>query len=139
MKFSKLLNVIALAGANNFNRASPSHNDGILSGLEAANLNLQGIKLVVLSACETDVGEIVIGQGALSLRRAFGIAGAQTVAPSQWRVSDKATTELMTSFIKGWRSGKSKSVAWRDAQLRLLKSDNYKNPYFWASFSLMGD
>jgi CHAT domain-containing protein len=75
----------------------------------------------------------------MSLRRSFRIAGANSVLASQWRVSDKATALLMTSFIKGWRSGESKSDAWRAAQLSLLKSDNYSNPYFWASFTLMGD
>jgi CHAT domain-containing protein len=131
--------ILPLAGANNFRREITSGDDGILSGLEAARLDLRGTKLVILSACETDLGDTIIGQGSMSLRRAFRIAGAKSVLASQWRVSDKATALLMTSFIKGWRSGKSKSDAWRAAQLSLLNSDNYKNPYFWASFTLMGD
>ena len=131
--------LLPLAGANNFKPTMTANDDGILTGIEAAELNLQGTRLVVLSACETDLGDTVVGQGAMSLRRAFRIAGAESVLASQWRVSDKATALLMTTFFDSWKAGKSKSDAWREAQLSLLKSDTYNNPYFWASFTLMGD
>ena len=87
---------IALAGANRarlINRAITE--DGLLTGLEASLLNFQGTELVILSACDSGSGELKIGEGVMSLRRAFRIAGAQTVLASYWSVSDKATSELM--------------------------------------------
>src|ERR1017187_9985758 len=74
----------------------------------------------------------------MSLRRAFRIAGAQTVLASHWKVSDKATSRLMTEFIRRWRSGEPRAKAWREAQLSLLHSNEFQNPYFWAAFTLTG-
>jgi hypothetical protein len=73
--------------------------------LEASLLNLQGTELVILSACDSGTGEIKIGEGVMSLRRAFRIAGAETVLASHWKVSDKATSQLMTEFVRRWRAG----------------------------------
>jgi CHAT domain-containing protein len=112
--------------------------DGLLTGLEAALLNLQGTELVILSACDSGTGEVKIGEGVMSLRRAFRIAGAQTVLASHWNVNDKATSRLMTEFIRRWRSGEPRAKAWREAQLSLLHSDEFQNPYFWAAFTLTG-
>ena len=79
--------------------------------------------------------------GKLSLR-AFRIAGAETVLASHWKVSDRATSQLMTEFMRGWRAGESRATAWRGAQLSLLRSkgakDDFSNPYFWAAFTLTG-
>jgi CHAT domain-containing protein len=111
---------------------------GLLTGLEASLLNLQGTELVILSACVSGTGEVKIGEGVMSLRRAFRIAGAQTVLASHWKVSDKATSQLMTEFIRRWRSGEPRAKAWREAQLSLLHSNEFKNPYFWAAFTLTG-
>jgi CHAT domain-containing protein len=134
---------IALAGANNatnsaFRTPHSALEDGVLTGLEAALLNLQGTELVILSACESGAGDMKIGEGVMSLRRAFRIAGAQTVLASHWKVSDKATSQLMTEFIRRWRSGEPRAKAWRAAQLSLLHSNEFKNPYFWAAFTLTG-
>jgi CHAT domain-containing protein len=130
---------IALSGANHaLQMTNVVAEDGLLTGLEASLLNLQGTELVILSACESGAGEIRIGEGVMSLRRAFRIAGAETVLASNWQVSDRATEELMTRFMKGWKSGKSRAVAWREAQLALLNSKEFSNPYFWASFTLTG-
>ena len=74
----------------------------------------------------------------MSLRRASRIAGAQTVLASHWEVSDKATCELMTEFIRRWRSGEPRPKAWREAQLSLLHSKEFANPYFWVVFTLTG-
>jgi CHAT domain-containing protein len=116
--------------------------NGLLTGMEASLLNLQGTELVILSACESGTGEVEIGEGVMSLRRAFRIAGAQTVLASHWNVSDKATTKLMTEFMRRWQSGEPRVKAWREAQLELLRSkgttDDYSNPYFWAAFTLTG-
>ena len=134
---------IALAGANHFtNSALPvprsEIEDGLLTGLEASLLNLQGTELVILSACESGAGEVKIGEGVMSLRRAFRIAGAETVLASHWKVSDKATSQLMTEFMRRWRAGEPCAKAWREAQLELLRSKDFSNPYFWAAFTLTG-
>lgn len=74
----------------------------------------------------------------MSLRRAFRIAGAETVLASHWPVSDQATRLLMTEFMRRWRAGTPRGQAWRKAQLELLRSKDYANPYFWAAFTLTG-
>jgi CHAT domain-containing protein len=74
----------------------------------------------------------------MSLRRAFRIAGAQNVLASRWKVSDKATSRLMTEFILRWRSGEPRAKAWREAQLSLLYPKEFASPYFWAAFTLTG-
>jgi CHAT domain-containing protein/tetratricopeptide (TPR) repeat protein len=130
---------VALAGANHaFTSTNSVAEDGLLTGLEASMLKLQGTELVILSACDSGDGEIKIGEGVMSLQRAFRIAGAQTVLASHWNVSDRATDELMTKFIEVWRSGKPRAQAWREAQLALAHSKDFSNPYFWAAFTLTG-
>jgi len=134
---------IALAGANHAAQVTNAvAENGLLTGIEASLLDLQGTELVILSACDSGTGEVEIGEGVMSLRRAFRIAGAQTVLASHWNVSDKATTKLMTEFIRRWQSGEPRVKAWREAQLELLRSkgssDDYSDPYFWAAFTLTG-
>jgi CHAT domain-containing protein len=130
---------IALAGANHASQITNAvAEDGLLTGLEASLLNLQGTELVILSACDSGTGEVKIGEGVMSLRRAFRIAGAQTVLASHWKVSDQATRLLMTEFIRRWRSGEPRAKAWRESQLSLLHSKEFGNPYFWAAFTLTG-
>jgi tetratricopeptide (TPR) repeat protein len=138
---------IALAGANHFTKSEIRNpkseiEDGLLTGLEASLLNLQGTELVILSACDSGSGEVKIGEGVMSLRRAFRIAGAESVLASHWKVNDKATTRLMTEFMKRWHDGEPRAKAWREAQLSLLHSkgakEDFSNPYFWAAFTLTG-
>jgi CHAT domain-containing protein len=130
---------IALAGANHAMQITNAlAEDGLLTGLDASLLNLQGTKLVILSACDSGAGEVKIGEGMMSLRRAFLIAGAQTVLASHWPVSDKATNPLMTEFMRRWRAGEPRAQAWREAQLELLRSKDFSNPYFWSAFTLTG-
>ena len=74
----------------------------------------------------------------MSLRRAFRIAGAQAVLASHWNISDKATSQLMTGFMRRWQTGEPRAQAWREAQLSLLHSKDFSNPYFWAAFTLTG-
>jgi CHAT domain-containing protein len=130
---------IALAVANHSLQITNAvAEDGLLTGLEASLLNLQGTELVVLSACDSGSGEIKIGEGVMSLRRAFRIAGAATVLASHWKVSDKATSQLMTEFMRRWRAGEPRVKAWREAQWALLHSEEFSNLYFWAAFALTG-
>ena len=134
---------VALAGANHAARLTNAvAEDGLLTGLEASLLNLQGTELVILSACESGAGEVKIGEGVMSLRRAFRIAGAETVLVSHWKVNDKATSQLMTEFMRRWHDGEPRGKAWHEAQLSLLRSkgasQDFSNPYFWAAFTLTG-
>jgi CHAT domain-containing protein len=128
---------LALAGANQLNDGRG--NDGILTALEAAGLDLHGTKLVVLSACETGIGEVQNGEGVYGLRRALVLAGSESELMSLWKVDDEATRDLMVEFYKGLMNGESRSTALREVQLKLLKMDRYEHPFFWAAFILSGD
>ena len=94
--------------------------------------------MVILSACDSGSGEVRIGEGMMSLRRAFRIAGAETVLASHWKVSDKATSQLMTEFMRRWRAVEPRAKAWREAQLSSPHSKEFSNPYFWAALTLTG-
>ncbi len=115
---------------------------GLLTGLEAWRLNLQGTELVILSACDNGTGEVQVGEGVMSLRRAFRIAGAETVLASHWKVSDEAASQLMTELMRRWQAGEPGGKAWRQAQLSLLRwkgaKEDLSNPNFWAAFTLTG-
>jgi CHAT domain-containing protein len=127
---------LALAG---FNPRQSGTDDGVLTALEAAGLNLYGTKLVVLSACETGVGEVNNGEGVYGLRRAFTIAGAESQVMSLWKVSDEGTKDLMVSYYQRLLDNEGRSEALRQVQLEMLRSEQYQHPYFWASFIPSGD
>lgn len=127
---------LALAGAN-LNKAAGD--DGILTALEASNLNLWGTKLVTLSACDTGVGEVRTGEGVYGLRRAFFLAGTETLVMSLWPVSDYVTRELMTDYYSGLKRGLGRGEALRLAQLAMMKRKGREHPFFWASFIQAGE
>ncbi|WP_437621265.1 tetratricopeptide repeat protein [Sorangium sp. So ce1151] len=126
---------IALAGANL--RAGDGE-DGVLTALEAAGLDLQGTRMVVLSACETGVGETSAGEGVYGLRRALVIAGAETLVMSLWKIDDEATRELMTAYYAELQADRGRSEAMRAVQLSMLASGRRSHPYYWASFIVAG-
>ncbi|WP_442267179.1 CHAT domain-containing protein [Tenacibaculum sp. ZS6-P6] len=97
--------------------------------------------LVVLSACETNVGELKKGEGILNLARSFFYSGSKSVVSSLWKVNDAATTELMTNFYSNLKDHQSKSEALNNAKRKYLKTHSLseKSPYYWASFILIGD
>jgi CHAT domain-containing protein/tetratricopeptide (TPR) repeat protein len=128
---------LALAGANE--RRGGAGEDGVLTALEAAQLNLWGTKLVVLSACETGVGEVRNGDGVYGLRRALVLAGAESQLMSLWQVSDAATKELMVEYYKRLQAGDGRAEALRRVQLQMLKSGRWSHPFFWASFIPIGN
>jgi CHAT domain-containing protein len=113
--------------------------DGVLTALETTSLNLVGTKLVVLSACDTGVGDITIGEGVYGLCRALVIAGSESQLISLWKVSDNATKDLMVDYYGRLKKGEGRSEALRQIQLEMLKSENQKHPFYWASFIPSGD
>ncbi len=127
---------LALAGAN---LKKSGGDDGILTALEASNLNLWGTKLVTLSACDTGVGEVKNGEGVYGLRRAFFLAGAESLVMSLWPVSDYVTRELMTEYYAGLKKGLGRGEALRQAQLAMLKRKGRQHPFYWASFIQSGE
>lgn len=126
---------LALAGAN----ARQSDNeDGLLTALEASQLDLHGTRLVVLSACETGLGDVRAGDGIYGLRRAFVMAGAETQVMSLWRVDDTVTSNLMLAYYDQLAQGGGRSEAMRDQQLALFARPETAHPYYWAPFIVSG-
>ncbi|HJL62287.1 MAG TPA: CHAT domain-containing tetratricopeptide repeat protein, partial [Pseudomonadales bacterium] len=113
-------------------------NDGVLTALEVLDLNLSGTKLVVLSACETGLGEIHEGEGVYGLRRSFQEAGVAEVVSSLWEVSDAGTQALMTEFYDKLLSGVPAREALREVQLDLIDSPEWGYPYIWSAFMIVG-
>ncbi len=150
---------LALTGSN---AKAQTGEDGLLTALEASGLNLAGTQLVVLSACETGVGNLQWGDGVQGLQRAFGLAGARSVVMSLWKVDDEATRDLMTGMYAHLVAGRGVAEALRTAKLNLahgrpgsagvarsseplLPSGDQgpelrlRHPYFWAAFQATGD
>ncbi len=111
--------------------------DGILRMNEVFNLEMNA-ELVVLSACQTGLGNLVRGEGMIGLTRAFLYAGARRVAVSLWDVDDLTAPEFMQSFYRRLRQGEAPATALRSAKIEMLHSDSpvRANPYFWAPFVL---
>jgi CHAT domain-containing protein len=131
---------LALAGFNDrTTRNSSQANDGVLTALEVAGLNLWGTKLAFLSACETGVGDIANGEGVYGLRRALVIAGAESQVLSLWQVDDTATQTLAVAYYQNIQNRLGRSAALRQVQRAMLESDDYAHPYFWAAFTPSGD
>jgi CHAT domain-containing protein len=125
---------LAFAGAN-----LHQGGDAILTSLEAAGLDLWGTKLVVLSACDTGVGEVRNGEGVFGLRRALVLAGSETQVMSLWPVSDRGTRDLMIGYYRRLAAGEGRSAALRDVRLAMLKDPRRRHPYYWASFIVSGE
>ena len=108
--------------------------DGVLTAQEVAQLDLRGLDLLVLSACQTGLGEIT-GDGVFGLQRGFKKAGAKSILMSLWNVNDNATHLLMTEFYRGWTSGMTIYAALRQAQS--VVKEKYPDPKYWAAFILL--
>jgi CHAT domain-containing protein len=130
---------VALAGANVGLRdeVAPLAEDGLLTAEDVTGLDLVGTELVVLSACETGLGEVRTGEGVFGLRRAFSLAGARTLIISLWKVPDDATRELMVSFYRFLIAGQGRAEALRQAQLAMKAK--YPDPFYWGAFICQGD
>jgi CHAT domain-containing protein len=159
---SGLLSGLAFAGANK--PPEPRKDDGILTALEVSALDLSKVDTVVLSACETGLGQVAGGEGLLGLQRSFQVAGAKTVVASLWKVPDAATSELMQRFYENlWARKMGKLAALREAQIHVLRNQVNSEqalakgnrglslvddrpadagalpPFYWAAFVLSGD
>jgi len=108
--------------------------DGVLTAKEISRLDFRGLELVVLSACQTGLGEIT-GDGVFGLQRGFKKAGAQTIVMSLWKVSDESTQLLMIEFFKNLTAGQSKRAAFTAAQKTVRQK--YPNPLHWAAFVMV--
>jgi CHAT domain-containing protein len=117
--------------------APDKENDGLLEVHEVYSLDLIKSNLVVLSGCQTQLGERSQGDDFVGLNRAFIYAGTPTVVASLWSVKEKQTSELMYSFFKHLKDGLGKAEALQAAQREMRA--NYPNPYYWAAFVLTGE
>ena len=113
--------------------------NGLLSVGELYNLPLNA-DLVLLSACETGIGEQQRGEGVVSLARAFAFAGAKGIVASLWSVNDKSTMQVMDNFYAELKSGKTKNIALANAKRQYLeKNPGQMHPFYWAAFVAVGD
>ena len=116
-----------------------SLDDGVLTAREIAHLDLTSLDMVVLSACETGLGEVQ-GEGVFGLQRGFKKAGAQSLLMSLWSVDDEATQRLMQAFYDAhYRRHLSKRASLNEAQrqLRTYGGGRFNHPRFWAAFVLL--
>ncbi|MEO1049455.1 MAG: CHAT domain-containing tetratricopeptide repeat protein [Bacteroidota bacterium] len=123
-----------------FTNSQDSLEDNFLYASEIYNMEM-GTDLVVLSACNTGTGQLVGGEGIMSLGRAFQYAGAQSLLISQWKVSDAAAPTLMKLFYQNLKDGMNKPEALRHAKLAYLENADvyHTSPFYWSSFILIGD
>jgi CHAT domain-containing protein len=146
MKYPLLRSGLVLAGANAVGEGAPEAallDDGYLTAAEAGLLDLRGTDLVVLSACETGLGDVRAGSGVYGLRAALSYAGARTVVTSLFHVPDEETAALMEAFYRNLKAGKGKSESLYAAERELLQRRRDKggaaHPFFWGAFILVGD
>ncbi|HEX7315635.1 MAG TPA: tetratricopeptide repeat protein [Pyrinomonadaceae bacterium] len=129
--------------------ATDAAEDGLLETWELMNLDLNA-DMVVLSACETARGSVRPGEGMVGLSWGFFVAGSPTTLVTQWKVDSSATTELMLGFYRHLKADArgpeashspppSKAAALREASLKLISSERYAHPFYWAGFVLIGD
>jgi len=135
---------LALAGANGWHQQTAGNNDGILTAQEVSAMNLTGVRWAVLSACDTGLGELdTRGEGVFGLRRAFALAGAETVIMSLWAVDDESTHLWMEAlYTARWQNGATTAAAVRQASLQILDQRRQAglsdHPFYWAGFTAAG-
>ena len=137
---------LVLAGVESRPSEVKQGNDGVFTAYEATFLDLVGTKLVVLSACDTGVGDITTGEGIYGLRRALVIAGSESQLISLWKVVDEGTKDLMVAYYQRLQQGEGRTTALHEVQKQMLRGElrgengqSYEHPYYWASFVPSGD
>ena len=148
-KRSSPYNIIHFASHGEFNERQPlqsglvlakdTENDGFLQVHEIFSLNLPNANLVTLSACETALARIQGGDDMVGLSRGFIYAGTPSLLATLWSVDDQSTYILMEHFYKNWLKGMSKPEALRQAQISLKNMPQYRHPFYWAPFVMIGD
>jgi len=136
IKSEKILNPllksgIVLSGANKSIKERRS--EGIITALELSGLKLRNTDLVILSACETGVGEIEEAEGVAGINKAFIQAGTKQIIMSLWSVNDKFTAQMMDRFYRGIKRGDRYSQALKEAKIWMIKNKN-SHPFYWAGF-----
>lgn len=137
---SLMRSVLIFAGRNAvlLGKSIPNcYGTGLVSAWEIIDMNLISTELVVLSTCESGLGDILYSEGIFGLHRAFFIAGAKTLIASLWETEDNITKELMIFFYTFLKEGRGKADAFREAKLKIIQK--YPAPYFWGSFRVFGD
>lgn len=127
---------LAMAGANQYARRLSK--DGLVTDLDVQSMDLRGTQLAVLSACQTGLGAIYMGQGVYGLQRATLTAGAETVVTSLWFVDDAATKTLITRYFQGLMSGQGRVQALQQAARSVREDPLKRHPYYWAPFISIG-
>ena len=133
---------LALAGANtwiNKGILPPEAEDGILTAEDVFGLDLSNTELVVLSACETGLGEVYHGEGVFGLRRSFVLAGARSLIISLWKVPGEQTIQLMKAFYDLIEVGETRLEALRKAQKFIRSDPTHSDPFYWGAFICQGD
>ncbi len=131
-----LFSGIVLAGANV--RRGARGDDGLVTAIEMATLDMSGVELLTLSACETGLGAAASGEGLLGLQRAAQISGAHSVLASLWKVQDQAASDWMGRFYTNlWQHGMSRLDALRQVQLTRIRQRDH--PRHWGAWVLSGD
>ena len=131
---------LALTGANTWlhkGLTPPDAEDGLLTAEDVSGMDLSDTELVVLSACNTGLGEVRTGEGVFGLRRAFVLAGAKTLIMSLWKVPDEETRDLMEDFYRRILAGEGRAESLRNAQLAIRAKQPH--PFFWGAFICQGD
>jgi|GEM_PF-6595796 len=128
---SMFTSALVLSGSHSGGEPS---NDGYLYAHEATRLDLNGTRLVTLSACGTGSGKATNGEGIYGLRRSFVLAGSETILTSLWKVSDESAPALMEHYYSALVKGHGRSSALRHAKLQLRKTPEWDAPYHWAAF-----
>jgi|GEM_PF-4546325 len=127
--------------AANCNRTDGEGVQGIITGLDVLSLDLRGCQMVILSACETGLGDNYVGEGVSGLRQAFHLAGARSVLASLWSISDNSTATLMEDLASKWsKDDQSVADAFAEAQRSLIaklrKANKSAHPYHWGAFAI---